>query len=50
MFGLKSLNDKDYCNVASMNSLNIHDINDMQIHKLGDAMFDEHDIFQSPKF
>ena len=32
-------------NVASMNSLNIHDANDMQIYKLGDAMFDEDDIF-----
>ena len=28
-----------------MNSLNIHDANDMQSHKLGDAMFDEDDIF-----
>ena len=42
-----SLND---CNVASMNSLNIHDANDMQSHKLGDAMFDEDDIFSPPSF
>ena len=28
-----------------MNSLNIHDANDMQSHKLGEAMFDEDDIF-----
>ena len=28
-----------------MNSLNIHDVNDMQSQKLGDAMFDEDDIF-----
>ena len=33
------------CNVSSINSLNIHDANDMQSHKLGDAMFDEYDIF-----
>ena len=40
MFGIKSLNDEHYCNVVSMNSLNIHYANDMQSHKLGDAMFD----------
>ena len=45
MFGTKSLNDEHDCNVVSMNSLNIHDDNDMQSHKLGEAMFDEHDIF-----
>ena len=45
MFGTKSLNDEHDCNVVSMNSLNIHDANDMQSHKLGDAMFDEDDIF-----
>ena len=45
MFGTKYLNDEHDCNVVSMNSLNIHDANDMQSHKLGDAMFDEHDIF-----
>ena len=45
MFGTKSLNDEHDCNVVSMNSLNIHDANDMQSHKLGDAIFDEDDIF-----
>ena len=45
MFGTKYLNDVHDCNVVSMNSLNIHDANDMQSHKLGDAMFDEDDIF-----
>ena len=45
MFCMKSLNDEHDCNVVSMNSLNIHDANDMQSHKLGDAMFDEYDIF-----
>ena len=33
-----------------MNSLNIHDANDMQSHKLGEAMFDEDDIFSRPSF
>ena len=33
-----------------MNSLNIHDANDMQNHNLGDAMFDEDDIFTPPSF
>ena len=50
MFGTKSLNDEHDCNVVSMNSLNIHDANDMQSHKLGDAMFDEYDIFSPPSF
>ena len=50
MFGTKSLNDEHDCNVVSTNSLNIHDANDMQIHKLGDAMFDEDDIFCPPSF
>ena len=50
MFGTKYLNDEHDCNVASMNSLNIHDASDMQSHKLGDAMFDEHDIFCPPCF
>ena len=50
MFGIKSMNDEHYCNVASMNSLNIHDASDMQSHKLGDAMFDEDDIFCPPSF
>ena len=45
MFGTKSLNDEHDCNVVSTNSLNTHDANDMQSHKLGDAMFDEDDIF-----
>ena len=43
-----SLIEKHDCNVASMNSLNIHDANDMQSHKLGDAVFDEDDIFTPP--
>ena len=50
MFGTKSLNDEHDCNVVSMNSLNIHDANDMQSHKLGDAMFDEDDMFSPPSF
>ena len=44
------MNDEHDCNVASMNSLNIHDANYMQSHKLGDAMFDEDDIFSPPSF
>ena len=50
MFGTKYVNDEHDCNVVSMNSLNIHDANDMQSRKLGDAMFDEDDIFCSPSF
>ena len=50
MFGIKYLNDEHDCNVVSMNSLNIHDANDMQSHKLGDATFDEDDIFSPPNF
>ena len=50
MFGTNYLNDEHDCNVVSMNSLNIHDANDMQIHNLGDAMFDEDDIFSHPSF
>ena len=50
MFGTKSLNDEHDCNVVSKNSLNIHDANNMQSHKLGDAMFDEDDIFCPPSF
>ena len=50
MFGTKYLNDEHDCNVVSMNSLNIYDANDMQSHKLGDAMFDEDDIFCPPSF
>ena len=50
MFGTKYLNDEHDCNVVSMNSLNIHDANDMQSYKLGDAMFNEDDIFSPPSF
>ena len=50
MFGIKSLNDEHGCNVPSINSLNIHDASDMQSHKLGDAMFDEDDVFGPPSF
>ena len=50
MFGIKYLYDDHDCNVVSMNSLNIHDANDMQSHKLGDAMFDEDDMFSPPSF
>ena len=50
MFSIKSLNDEHDWNVVSMNSLNIHDANDMQSHKLGEAMFDEVDIFCPPSF
>ena len=49
MLGIKYVNNEHDCNVVSMNSLNTHDANDMQSHKLGDAMFDEDDIF-SPSF
>ena len=49
IFGTKSLYDEHDCNVVSMNSLNIHDANDMQSYKLGDAMFDEDDMFSPPK-
>ena len=47
MFGI---NDEHDYNVVSMNYLNIHDANDMQSHKLGDAMFDEDDIFCPQSF
>ena len=47
MFGTKYFNDEHDCNVVSMNSLNIHDANDMQSHKLGEAMFDEDEIFDN---
>ena len=50
MLGTKYLYDEHDCNVVSMNSLNIHDANDMQSHKLGDAMFDEDNIFSPPSF
>ena len=45
IFGIKHVNDEHDCNVVSMNSLNIHDANDMQSHNLGEAMFEEDDIF-----
>ena len=50
MFGTKYLDNEHDCYVVSMNSLNIHDANDMQSNKLGDAMFDEDDIFCPPSF
>src|SRR3990170_1732362 len=50
IFGIKSLNDEHDCNVVSMNYLNIHGANDMQSHMLGDAMFDEDDIFSPSSF
>ena len=50
MFSTKSLNDEHDCNVVSTTSLNIHDANNMQSHKLGEAMFDEYDIFCPPSF
>ena len=50
IFDTKYLNDEHDCNVVSMNSLNIHDANDMQSHKLGEAMFDDYDIFCPPSF
>ena len=50
MLGIKYVNDEHGCNVVSMSSLNTHDANDMQSHKLGDAMFDEDDIFSLPSF
>ena len=50
MFGTNYLNGEHDFNVVSMNSLNIHDANDMQSHKLGEAMFDEDDIFCLPSF
>src|SRR3990172_11507638 len=48
--GIKSLDDEHDCNVASINSLNIFDASDMPSHKLGDATFDEYDIFSPPSF
>ena len=47
MFGI---NDAHDCNVVGMIFLNIHDANNVQSHKLGDAMFDEDDIFSPPRF
>ena len=43
-------NTHDSSNVFSTFSLNTFDANDMQGHKLGDAMFDEDDIFSPPSF
>ena len=45
ILGIKYVNDEHDCNVVSMNSSKIYDANDMQSHKLGEAMFDEDDIF-----
>ena len=45
MFGI---NDNHDCNVVSMNYMNIRDAKDMWSQKLGDAMFDEDDIFSPP--
>ena len=47
MFGI---NDDHECNVVSMNYLNTHGASDIQSHKIGDAMFDEDDIFSPPSF
>src|SRR3954469_4376783 len=44
------LNTLHDCNVTSMSSLNTFDANDMQSHKLGDATFDEDDLFSPPSF
>ena len=49
-YKMVGVNDEHDCNAVSMNSLNIHDANDMQSHKLGDAMFDENDIFCPPSY
>ena len=40
----------DSSNVTTMSSLNTFDANDMQSHKLGDATFDEDDLFSPPSF
>src|ERR1043165_317243 len=37
-------------NVTSMSSLNTSDANDMKSYKLGDATFDEDDLFSPPSF
>ena len=50
MLGIKYVNDEHDYDVVSMNSLNTHDANDMQSHKLGDARFDEDDMFSPPSF
>src|SRR4051812_211081 len=43
-------NNHDSSNFISMSFLNTFDANDMQIHKLGDATFDEDDLFSPPSF
>src|SRR3954466_13583705 len=43
-------NTHDSSNVISMSSLNTFDVDDMQSYKLGDAMFDENDLFSPPIF
>lgn len=50
MFNVSPLHDKHHCNIITMYSMNIHDANNMQSHKLGDAMFDEDDLFSPPTF
>ena len=45
-----SLIEKHDCNDVTINSINVNYANDMQSHKLGDAMFDEDDIFSPPSF
>ena len=47
MLGIKYVDDEHDCNVVSMNSLNVHDAYDMKRPKLGEAMFDEDDIFEN---
>ena len=42
-------NTRDSSNVISMSSLNTFDANDMQSYKLGDATFDEVDLFSPPQ-
>ena len=44
------MSDKHDSTVVIINYLNIHDANDTQSHKLGDATFDEDDIFCPPSF
>ena len=45
-----SLIEKHDCNDVTINSINVNYVNGMQSHKLGDAMFDEDDIFSPPSF
>ena len=45
-----SLNDKHDYNVITMSSMNINDANNIQSYKLGDAMFDEDDLFSPPTY